>query len=125
MVTNRFGGKTTVKQPWLWAKRIGAILFGCILLAHVAAKAIYYPVIMHDWKVAQLKPGDSRETMVRLVGEPSRTVSLSDGRTVCDYTVFPWVPSEESRHYRLRSRWRIILDDANQIVSKNRLSPYT
>jgi hypothetical protein len=125
MVTNRCGGQTTVKQPWLWLKRVAAVLFGCILLAHVAVKAFNYPVIMHDWKIAHLKTGDSRETMIRLVGEPGQTVSLPDGRTVCEYTVYPWISTEEYRQYRLRSRWRITLDDADRVVSKNRLSPFT
>jgi hypothetical protein len=125
MVTNRVGGKTTVKQPSRWLKRTGTVLFGCILFTHVAVKAFYYPIIMHDWYMAQLKTGDSRETMIRLVGAPGRTVSLPDGRTVCDYTVFPWVSTAEYRHYRLRSRWQITLDDADRVVSKNRLSPYT
>jgi hypothetical protein len=118
-----FGGKvqsTSGKRYWRWCKRLGAVAFGCILLAHAVAVVVYHPILVHERNIAKLKIGDTRETMVRLVGEPRGSISVPQFGTICEYSVYPWLMA---KNYRYRSRWRVVLDDSDRVVSKSKLNP--
>ncbi|WP_254510916.1 hypothetical protein [Anatilimnocola floriformis] len=110
-------------HPWRWLKRLTALAFGCVLVAHAAYTAARFPILRHEQSIAKLKIGDTRATMIELVGEPQFSKSNPQWGTVCEYRVYPWFMSHSYQNNRFRTRWRVVLDDSDRVVFKARLNP--